>query len=84
MLPMFLGLDWGMIKIFAAIPLYFFAIGWMSNLTGSKFMGIILASILIYIAWVNEFALYFIFFLFFFNALLGQLYQLFHVPLTPE
>ena len=79
MLATFLGWDWGLIKIFAAIPLYFFAIGWMTKLLESRFLGIIFASLLIYIAWVNEFALYLIFTLFFFNALMGNLYGLLHV-----
>ena len=83
MLPAIFGIDWELIKIFMAMILYFMCIGWMSKLTGSKFLGILVASILIFIAWVNEFVLYFIFGLFFFNALLGTLYNIFHVKL-PE
>jgi len=81
MLPLFISLDWPMIKLFFAFVLYFMCIGWMTKLLGSQFMGILFASILIYIAWENEFLIYFIFSLYFFNAFLGQIYNAVHVPL---
>jgi len=50
--------DWQMIRVGIAIIMYANAFGWMSKLSGSKLLGIILAAFILLVMWEHDILLY--------------------------